>query len=175
MTSPKASVRNAVTKASILTPTNLEELQWDLQETQLAIARRAYELFEARGCEHGHDWEDWFRAETELVRPVSYITSEKEDCLSVRANVLGFEETELKAGVEPHRLIILGKKELATNLPEQPTTKPGEWTPDQVLQIIELPTEIDPSGVVIELKTGVLSFELPKIAVKQLLGQAHAA
>ena len=40
--------------------------EWEMQEEHLAIARRAYELFEARGCEHGHDWEDWFRAESEL-------------------------------------------------------------------------------------------------------------
>ena len=30
------------------------------------IARRAYERFEARGGEHGHDQEDWFNAEQEL-------------------------------------------------------------------------------------------------------------
>jgi len=29
------------------------------------IARRAYERFEARGREHGHDQEDWFEAERE--------------------------------------------------------------------------------------------------------------
>ena len=34
-----------------------------------AIAYRAYELYEARGCEHGHDLEDWFRAESELRWP----------------------------------------------------------------------------------------------------------
>jgi hypothetical protein len=37
-----------------------------MQQVHPAIARRAYELFEMRGCEHGHDWEDWFRAESEL-------------------------------------------------------------------------------------------------------------
>ena len=30
------------------------------------IAMRAYELFEQRGGEHGHDWDDWYRAEREL-------------------------------------------------------------------------------------------------------------
>ena len=30
------------------------------------IARRAYELFLARGSEHGRDLEDWLRAEREL-------------------------------------------------------------------------------------------------------------
>ena len=30
------------------------------------IARRAYDLFLSRGCEHGHDVEDWLQAESEL-------------------------------------------------------------------------------------------------------------
>ena len=30
------------------------------------IARRAYELYEQRGGEHGHAWDDWFQAEREL-------------------------------------------------------------------------------------------------------------
>ena len=32
------------------------------------IARRAYELFELRGREHGHELEDWLRAEREIAR-----------------------------------------------------------------------------------------------------------
>jgi len=32
-----------------------------------AIARRAYELFLARGGEHGHDLDDWLQAERELA------------------------------------------------------------------------------------------------------------
>ena len=30
------------------------------------IALRAYELFKQRGGEHGHDWDDWLRAEIQL-------------------------------------------------------------------------------------------------------------
>ena len=40
--------------------------EWEMQQEHLTIARRAYELFETRGGENGHDWEDWFRAELEL-------------------------------------------------------------------------------------------------------------
>jgi len=42
--------------------------QWEVlqQEEHLAIAQRALELFKARGCEPGHEREDWFRAESEL-------------------------------------------------------------------------------------------------------------
>lgn len=31
------------------------------------IARRAFEIYEARGCEQGHDVEDWLEAERELA------------------------------------------------------------------------------------------------------------
>ena len=34
--------------------------------TDADIARRAYELFLARGCEPGHQLEDWLQAEREL-------------------------------------------------------------------------------------------------------------
>ncbi len=33
------------------------------------VAERAYQLFLARGGEHGHDLEDWIRAERELRKP----------------------------------------------------------------------------------------------------------
>jgi hypothetical protein len=51
-----------------LSQRNTEDLnwQWEMQEEHLSIASRAYELFEKHGCEHGRDWEDWFRAESEL-------------------------------------------------------------------------------------------------------------
>jgi hypothetical protein len=31
------------------------------------ISARAYELFLARGGQHGDDWADWFRAEAEVL------------------------------------------------------------------------------------------------------------
>ena len=34
------------------------------------IARRAYELYLARGCDPGHDVEDWLQAERELQEAV---------------------------------------------------------------------------------------------------------
>jgi hypothetical protein len=36
--------------------------------SQADIAHRAFELFAARGGQHGHDVEDWLRAEHELTR-----------------------------------------------------------------------------------------------------------
>ena len=47
------------------TNANSEESAGDLEEQ---IRRRAYELYERRGCEGGHEVEDWLQAEVELAR-----------------------------------------------------------------------------------------------------------
>jgi hypothetical protein len=41
--------------------------------TDCDIARRAYDLYLARGCEHGHDVDDWLQAQGDLrkTRPSS--------------------------------------------------------------------------------------------------------
>jgi Protein of unknown function (DUF2934) len=43
-----------------------EPSSFDARAADTAIARRAYELYESRGGEHGHDLEDWLQAETEV-------------------------------------------------------------------------------------------------------------
>src|SRR2546427_11299534 len=45
------------------TPTAVNESQ----ELEIQIRERAYELYEARGREDGHDLEDWLRAEEEIM------------------------------------------------------------------------------------------------------------
>jgi hypothetical protein len=46
------------------TPNAVESLA--IEPTHEDIARRAYQLYEERGGEHGRDREDWFQAEREL-------------------------------------------------------------------------------------------------------------
>ena len=160
--------------ATLLSPRNPEDLHWEVQQVQLAIARRAYELFETRGCEHGHDWEDWFQAESELLRPVSVSMQESADRISVHANVLGFEENELRVSIEPCRITILGKKKTSAVNAEGGKTEFVDWYPDQILRLVDLPREVIPKRSVVELQAGVLKFELPK-APKQKVETGAAA
>jgi HSP20 family molecular chaperone IbpA len=82
-----------------------------IEDLSNSIARRAFEIFEGRGCEMGHDLEDWFRAESELLHPMHLDISESDDALTVHAEVPGFGAKELEVGVERHRLTISGKQE----------------------------------------------------------------
>jgi HSP20 family molecular chaperone IbpA len=162
MTPTKPRRPRADATATLLRPCTPQALQWDTQQIQLAITRRAYELFQSRGREHGHDWEDWFQAESELLRPVSVAVSEAADRFSLRANVFGFSESELKVSLEPRRITILGIRNM--NAPARSETpQAADFYPDQILRSIDLSSEIDPEGAVVELQSGVLKFELPKV------------
>ena len=142
---PKPAVR--------VNPSRPSEVEWEIQQIENQIARRAYELFQGRGCEHGHDWEDWFRAESELLRPISLAISESGQRVSVRVNVFGFEAGELKVSVDPTCLTIVGTKAKTT---------PASDYPDQTFRIIELPTKVNPEAAAIVFEAGVLKLELFK-------------
>ena len=75
------------------------------------LNRRAYELFESRGRRDGHDLEDWFHAESELLGPMPVEISDADDELVVRADLPGFREKDIEVRVEPLQLIISGKRE----------------------------------------------------------------
>lgn len=49
-------------KAQTETPTTPQP-----EETQQQIRQRAFELYVRRGKEDGHDWDDWFAAESEVM------------------------------------------------------------------------------------------------------------
>src|SRR5262245_66578376 len=78
-----------------------EKLFEQMKEFPQSVARRAYEYFEARGREFGHDLEDWFRAESELIRRVPVEVQEAGGQINGAAGVPGFTADEIKISVEP--------------------------------------------------------------------------
>lgn len=141
-----------------------ESVQWEMQQMQHQLACRAYELFEGRNREHGCDWQDWFRAESELLRPVSLAMLESGDRLSIRVTVLGFEESELKISIEPLRLTIVGKKKTSEAESEEGKKNYIDGYPDRIMRVIPLAAAVAPEKASVELRAGVLKFELLKAA-----------
>ena len=124
------------------------------------IARRAFERFQARGCEHGRDWQDWLEAEAEFLRPVTVELQEDCDKIVVRAGVLGFQARELQAAVEPRRLIIAGKKDIVPETGDKVFYV--DWSPDEILRVIELPADVVPASANAKLVAGVVEFTFAK-------------
>lgn len=143
--------------------TETENIFDRMQENYNAIAHRAFEIFDNNGRWLGHDLEDWFRAESELLHPVHLEMEESDDNLTIRAEVPGFSTKELKIDVEPRRLTISGKHE-AQEESKKGKTVYSERCAKEILRVVDLPAEVDSSKVSAILKDGVLNIGLPKAA-----------
>jgi HSP20 family molecular chaperone IbpA len=126
-----------------------------------SIARRAFELFEGNGRWFGRDWDDWFRAEAEILHPLHLELKEAGDDFVLRAEVPGFTAKDLEISVEPRCLRIAGRRETKEEAKRGKTLR-SESCSDQILRIIDLPVDVDTSKVSAGLKDGVLTVDLPK-------------
>lgn len=126
------------------------------------IARRAFEIFENDGGLFGHQLDHWFEAEAELLHPVHMNITESDDALSVQAEVPGFNADELEVSLESQRLMISGKKETSKEDKKKGKTIYKERCSTELLRIIDLPAEVDPTKTTATLKNGVLELSMPK-------------
>lgn len=123
------------------------------------IAKRAYELYEQRGCRPGHEREDWIRAESELLRTVPVEISHTSAHTKLRANLLGFWPEELTACVEPYRVTIYGKKRLDPQSGNKITYV--ELSPDTVFCRLDLYLPVKPENAIAVLCGGWLEVTIP--------------
>ena len=132
-----------------------------LQELSEAIAHRAYELFEGEGCRDGHDLEDWYRAESQLLQPVPVEFEETDHSLTVRADIPGFTDREVEVRVGSHRLVISGKKEHIFD------HRSRDVRPAEICRSLDLAAEVDPNKVAATFRDGRLEVTLPKVAAER--------
>jgi len=134
-----------------------------------SISRRAYELFQNRGCVPGHDREDWFRAESELLKPVEVHVVESDDHLIAHTEVPGFSPHELKVSLESRWLRIGGRAEPSENRNAGETVmyslEHSLLPAEQIFHVAELPVEIDPSKAKVTFKEGTLEIVMPKASL----------
>jgi len=150
-----------------------EKLIERMAELTKVVARRAYEFFESRGREFGGELEDWFRAESELLRPVPATMKETDDQFRVRAEVPGFKANEIKISVNPRQLMIEGSIDRSN---EEKTGEESEKVifcerrANRFYRSFNLPAEINLTKVAAKLKDGVLEITMPKIPARPSVG-----
>ena len=131
------------------------------QEINDLIARRAYELFESRGFEHGQDREDWLQAESEILFNAPVDLRETETAVTIRVDVPGFSENDLEVRIAPRRLYITGKRPEASEQQEAKTVY-SELPSGRIFGVLDLPSQIDPDLTEVTLSGGVLEITLLK-------------
>jgi len=133
----------------------------DLNELYDSVARRAFEIFEGNGRLTGRDLADWFQAEGEFLHPLHLEISESPGTVTVRADVPGFKEADLKIKVEPRRVTISGKRE-AKKESKVGKTLYSEACSDQIFRQVDLPAAVDVKKLKTTVKNGVLELERVK-------------
>jgi HSP20 family protein len=132
------------------------------RQISAAIARRAYELFEARGFAHGRDCEDWFRAESELLTPLQAKVVETDGGFTVRAELPGFTGKDVQVLAEPGRLVISASKQETLEQEKGIAVVQGKMSTER-FRAFELPLEIDPNHVTATMEHEVLEVTLAKL------------
>lgn len=152
-----------------------EKLFERMQQIYDSIARRAFEIFEGKGGTFGHDLDDWFEAESEILHPARVEVQESDDALIVCAEVPGFCAKELEVSVEPRRVTVRGQKE-ASDERKKGKTLYTERRSDQIFRVLDLPVEVDPFKTTATLKDGMLELKMPRASkVRKIRVEPKAA
>lgn len=141
----------------------IEKFIEHMKDFTQTIGQRAHEFFEARGREFGHDLEDWFRAESELIRHVPVEIKDTAENIVVHAEVPGFNANDIKISVDGRQLMLTGKVEATTEEKTEQTVY-NERRSNQFYRAMALPTDVDATKAVASMKDGVLELTLPKVA-----------
>ena len=133
----------------------------DLDAITNEIAQRAFRFFSLRGT-NGRDLEDWFRAESELLKPVPVELSETGGSFCIKAEVPGFTTKELSVRADGNSIIIEGTKEEKKEEKDGKSVTYSEVSARRLFRRIELPSAMNPDGVAAQLTNGVLELTIPK-------------
>src|ERR1700752_4661570 len=156
----KGVVRHQTTTPPIVIRTT--GLSVEAKEMLDAIARRAYEIFEAKGRARGHDLENWFEAESELFERTRVDVKESPEGVTVLADVRRFAPKELEVDLEPRRVTIIGKHQIQAERKTE-ISRSSEKRTTRLLRSLELPVEIDTRQATARLKEGVLELDVKKV------------
>jgi HSP20 family molecular chaperone IbpA len=125
------------------------------------VSRHAYEIFERRGRIHGHDWDDWYQAESALFQTANHEVSDAGDAFLAVVDVRDYCPQDLKLSAEPRRLSICGLSAVGNNTAEESrreTTQPRAFSLS-----CSLPAPIEPEKASAEIRGDLLEVRLPKV------------
>ncbi len=137
-----------------------------MAELTKETAFKAFEFFRQRGGEFGKELEDWFRAESEILRAVPVEVTESDKNVYVTAAVPGFKPEEIEISVKDNLLILSGKTEKHDEKTDANVVY-TDWESNRFLRQLTLPSMVAAEDVKAELKDGILQLTLPKIASQE--------
>ena len=137
------------------------------------VRQRAFDLFEKRGSELGHDLEDWLKAEHELLGWPAAELAEKDGSYQMHVSLPGFETKDVEVTATPTEVIV----HAATK--EEKSAQKGNvlWTEfgsNDVYRRFEVPNPVNVDKVTATLENGILRINAPETAKPQEVKAAKA-
>jgi len=177
MTLKKSSGNVAVESSVTSGPQTSNAIDQQIHDFRHRIAQRAFDLCAQRGWFHGHDLEDWFNAEAEILTPAPVEITDNGDEYNAEVEVPGFREQDLDILCDTNRVLIRGNTEKSSRQKDQNgRVLYSDRQSSQVFRVIELPQEIKPEETEAVVRDGLLTLTLPKArASKPTRIQARAA
>jgi len=118
------------------------------------IRHRAWDYFQQRGQTLGNDWDDWLRAERELLWMPHAEMFENSFAIVVRVAVPGLDPKSIQVTATPQSLLIQGT-EPHRHLGLEARMHFCEFG-QSLFRRFDLPTRIDPATVAATLDKGIL-------------------
>ena len=131
-------------------------------DISMETTNRAFDFFRARGGEFGHEVEDWFRAESDILRFVPVEIKEQNGTLKVSADVAGFKPEEVEISVKDNTLMISGKMEAREEKKDENVFY-SDFRSNRFFRQMTLPEAVKVEDAKAEIKDGMLNISLPKI------------
>jgi HSP20 family protein len=141
--------------------TNNDEKETGLIED---VRRRAFELFEKRGCSFGKDLDDWLNAEHEVLGWPKAQLAESKDAFEIQLTLPGFEAKDIEVTTKPGEISVHAAAE-DTRQTEEGEVLWTEFGSSEFYRRFELPQAADSDKVTASLDKGILRIKAPKGAI----------
>ena len=150
-----------------------EQIEKHLKDVQ----RRAFDLFEGRGCELGHELEDWLKAEREVFGQCAseMVETEKENELQMA--LPGFDAKEVQVTASPSEIMVHAQTK-AEKKTENSNVVWTEFGSHDVYRRFEMPQHVKVENTTATLDKGILRIKVAKVTAakeKPSVGVASAA
>lgn len=126
-----------------------------------AIERRAFDLFEKRGSESGHELEDWLKAERDIAwSPPSELVDEG-NAFKARIALPGFDAKDVHVSAMQDAIVVKADT-THTHEQEEGDVFFCEFSQNNLFRRLPLPASIDVDKVSAWLEKGILQVIAPK-------------
>lgn len=128
-----------------------------------SIQQKAFDFFEKRGCESGHDLEDWLQAEREVLGSPATEFKDKDSSYEVQIALPGFETKDVHVTATANELLVHATSKQERK-PDRDRVVWTEFAAKDLFRRLTLPDAIDPDRTTANLDKGLLLIHAPKRA-----------